>query len=70
MKDVKQAAFSPGEVATMLGISRQQVYRLMRRGELDSRKIGSSRSRRIFPNHLAELVGDEEAEALARFYDE
>ncbi len=51
----------------MLGISRRQVHKLIRRGDLKSKKLGSNR--RIFLNHLEEFLGEEEAYSLVKTFN-
>jgi excisionase family DNA binding protein len=52
---VKRLGFSPDEVADSLGISRELLNDLLRRGELKSVKAGSRRI--ITKFHLAEYLG-------------
>ena len=60
----EQRAFSPDEVATMLGIGRRSVFSLLKDGELGSKKIGGSR--RIFLSDLEDYLGEERAHSLVR----
>lgn len=60
----EQRAFSVEEVAEMLGIGRTAVYRLIKSGELGSRKVGGSR--RIFLSDLEEYLGEERAHSLVK----
>ncbi len=46
--------WTPAQTARILGISRSQIYNLLKRGELDSVRIG--RSRRIAKRQLDEYV--------------
>ena len=48
-------AYSPGDAARMLGCSRDTIYTLMRRGELQSYKVGGMR--RIKRSDLLALLG-------------
>jgi excisionase family DNA binding protein len=52
---VKRLGFSPDEVAESLGISRELLNDLLRRGELQSVKAGSRRI--ITKFHLAQYLG-------------
>ena len=60
----EQRAFSVEEVAEMLGIGRTAVYRLIKTGELGSKKVGGSR--RIFLSDLEEYLGKERAYSLVK----
>lgn len=51
LDNIARIAFSPNEVAEMLGIKTQTVYRMIDRGELVARKIGS-RNYRILAKDL------------------
>lgn len=53
-----QVLFSPTEAATILNVSRSQVYILLKDGALGSLKIG--RSRRISANHLRNFLSQAE----------
>jgi excisionase family DNA binding protein len=46
--------YRPTEVASLLGISRSQIYVLMNRGELASLHVG--RCRRISHKHIDEFI--------------
>jgi len=46
--------WTPVQAAKVLGISRSQIYVLMKNGELGSVKIG--RSRRIAQSHVVDFV--------------
>ena len=48
-------AFSPAEAASMLGITRKTIYKLMERGELRTTKIGSCR--RVPADEVRRLAG-------------
>jgi excisionase family DNA binding protein len=52
---MERLAFSPDEVAKMLGVSRELLNDLLRREELQSVKAG--RRRIITRHHLAEFLG-------------
>lgn len=47
MNEISRAAYSPGEAAKYLGVSRRMVYDLLDQGELASVKIGSRRLIRV-----------------------
>lgn len=47
---VTRLGYTPAEVADKLGISRQQVYRMLTAGDLESFRVG--RSRRILAESL------------------
>jgi excisionase family DNA binding protein len=51
---LERGAFNPAESAQWLGISRTQVYRLIRRGELRARRCGTRLliSRRALEEYL------------------
>lgn len=51
LDNVARIAYSPNEVAEMLGIQPQTVYRMINRGELQARKIGT-RNYRILAKDL------------------
>ena len=53
---LKRLAYTPAEVAELLGCTRQHVHALIARGQLRSAKIGASR--RITTSALAELLGE------------
>ena len=57
-----QRAFSPEEVATMLGIDRDTVASLLTGGELGSKEIGDFQ--RIFLSDLEDYLGEERARSL------
>jgi len=63
----KPRAFTPKQVADMLQVTRRQVYNLIERGELQSRKIGNRH--RIFLNHLKDYLGEEEARSLVQDFN-
>jgi excisionase family DNA binding protein len=52
--ELQRLAYSPGETAELLGVSRMTVYRLMDSGALKSRKIGSAR--RILSSSIIEYI--------------
>ena len=52
----ERLAYSPGEVARLLGVSRQHLHNLTRRGELRVSKIG--RATRIPASELDRLVNE------------
>jgi excisionase family DNA binding protein len=58
----EQRAFSPDEVATMLGVSRATVSSLLAEGTLRSKKIGDYE--RIFLSDLEVYLGEERAHSL------
>jgi excisionase family DNA binding protein len=58
----EQRAFSPEEVATMLGVERGTVSSLLRKGELGSKEIGDLQ--RIFLSDLEDYLGEERARSL------
>lgn len=58
----EQRAFSPDEVATMLGIDRDTVASLLTGGELGSKEIGDFQ--RIFLSDLEDYLGEEKARSL------
>ncbi len=58
----EQRAFSPEEVATMLGVDRNAVSSLLDEGELGGKEIGDSQ--RIFLSDLEEYLGEERARSL------
>ena len=58
----EQRAFSPEEVATMLGADRDTVVSLLTGGELGSKEIGDSQ--RIFLSDLEDYLGEERARSL------
>ncbi|WP_251941784.1 helix-turn-helix domain-containing protein [Salinibacter ruber] len=58
----EQRAFSPEEVATMLGIDRDTVASLLTGGELGSKEIGDFQ--RIFLSDLEDYLGEERARSL------
>ncbi len=60
----EQRAFSPGEVATMLGIDPTTVSSLITSGELGSKAIGDDR--RIFLSDLEDYLGVKRAHSLVR----
>ena len=60
----EQRAFSPEEVAIMLGVSHSTVSSLLRKGALGSREIGDFR--RIFLSDLEDYLGEERARSLVR----
>lgn len=47
--------FTPVDAAQILSVSRSQIYVLIKRGELESVKIGGSR--RISENQLVSFIG-------------
>lgn len=53
--------FTPEQVATILSVSRSQVFALLRADELDSVSIG--RSRRITQSQLIEYITRKENES-------
>jgi excisionase family DNA binding protein len=55
MKMAEQYLYSPIDVAKVMGISRSQVYNLMKDGHLASVHIG--RSRRISRQQVADYIG-------------
>jgi hypothetical protein len=60
----EQRAFSPEEVATMLGVDRATVSSLLADGTLGSKKIGDVQ--RIFLSDLETYIGEERARSLVR----
>ena len=58
------AALSPQEVAELIGMSRRQVYRWIKREELPTRQIDGQH--RITESMLAEKVGEELAQEVFR----
>jgi excisionase family DNA binding protein len=58
----EQRAFSPQEVATMLGVRPATVSSLLAGGELGSKKIGDAH--RIFLSDLEDYLGEERARSL------
>lgn len=58
----EQRAFSPQEVATMLGVRPATVSSLLAGGELGSKKIGDEH--RIFLSDLENYLGEERARSL------
>jgi len=62
LKTVIKKAFSPMEVAKMLGVSHATIYREMNRGRLNSVKVGTRRV--ITQWDLEEYLGKERARAL------
>lgn len=60
----EQRAFSPEEVATMLGMDRATVSSLLRKGELGNKEIGDLQ--RIFLSDLEDYLGEERARSLVR----
>ncbi len=58
----KQRAFSPEEVAIMLGVDRDTVASLLTGGELGSKEIGDFQ--RIFLSDLEDYLGEERARSL------
>ena len=58
----EQRAFSPEEVATILGVDRDTVVSLLTGGELGSREIGDFQ--RIFLSDLEDYLGEERARSL------
>jgi len=54
----KKVTLSSGEVAAMLGLSRETVSRLARQGLLPATRLGGSRARyRFRPEAVLELAG-------------
>jgi excisionase family DNA binding protein len=62
LKTIIKKAFSPMEVAKMLGVSHATIYREMNRGRLNSVKVGTRRV--ITQWDLEEYLGKERARAL------
>jgi len=60
----EQRAFSPDEVATMLGVSRTTILSLLRDEELGSTTIGDAR--RLFLSDLEAYLGEKRAHSLVR----
>jgi len=60
----EQRAFSPEEVATMLGVDRDTVSSLLAEGELGSKEIGDFQ--RIFLSDLEDYLGQGRARSLVR----
>jgi len=58
----EQRAFSPEEVATMLGLNRATVFTLLTEGKLGSKEIGEAQ--RIFLSDLEDYLGEERAHSL------
>ncbi|MBB4070617.1 hypothetical protein GGQ18_003233 [Salinibacter ruber] len=58
----EQRAFSPEEVATMLGVDHDAVSSLLDESELGGKEIGDSQ--RIFLSDLEEYLGEERARSL------
>jgi len=58
----EQRAFSPEEVATMLGVARTTVSSLLTEGKLGSKEIGDTQ--RIFLSDLEDYLGAERARSL------
>jgi excisionase family DNA binding protein len=52
--DLQRLAYSVDEAAAILGVARETIYELIRRGELRSRKAGSRRI--IGRHHLIEFL--------------
>jgi len=52
---VEKLAYSPAEAAAAIGVTRQTIQNLIRRGELKSTKIGACR--RISRLELERLIG-------------
>lgn len=52
---VARIAYSPAEVAEMLGITTETVYRMIRRGEIKARKVGS-RNYRILNEDISQYL--------------
>ena len=61
-KTPEQRAFSPEEVATMLGVDRATVSSLLEEGTLGSKKIGDYQ--RIFLSDLEDYLGERRARSL------
>ncbi len=61
---LEQRAFSPEEVATMLGVARTTVSSLLAGDKLGSKKIGDVQ--RIFLSDLEDYLGEERARSLVR----
>ncbi len=51
---VERLAYSPGEAAEALGVSRQHIYNLMNAGQL--RSVSFGRSRRIAASELERVL--------------
>jgi excisionase family DNA binding protein len=60
----EQRAFSPEEVATMLGLEQATVRSLLDRGKLGSKKIRDAH--RIFLSDLEDYLGEDRARSLVR----
>jgi excisionase family DNA binding protein len=60
----EQRAFSPDEVATMLGVSRTTILSLLSDETLGSTTIGDAR--RVFLSDLEEYLGEKRAHSLVR----
>jgi excisionase family DNA binding protein len=59
MADSLPILFTPVQTAKIMGISRSQVYNLLRAGDLKSIQIG--RSRRISRLHLESFINTKES---------
>ncbi len=57
---VGRLAYSPTELSQALGVSRQHIFNLIRRGEIQSTRLGTAR--RISAKEVARLLGDDGSE--------
>jgi len=58
--DTERLAYSPDELARLLGCTRQHIYNLISRGELASVKLGG---KRLIPRHAVEALLSADATA-------